>query len=93
MLLLKKVKVWLGIAALAVIGVLTAMLKIRTAEKETAEASLGVAVSANKSNEKVIKSNEVIQEIKDEIATTSDDDVFAELRQYDRNRDSDDLRG
>ena len=84
-------KVKLGILAAVALagGILSAMLSIRTGERDKAIAERDKAIETNKSNEKVIKTKEAIQDAKDEVDHHSDTRVIDELRKYDRSRNKD----
>lgn len=84
-------KVKLGILAAVALagGILSALLSIRTSERDKAITERDRAVETNKSNEKVIETKEAIQDAKDGVDHHSDSRVIDELRQYDRSRNKD----
>lgn len=84
-------KVKLAIVAIVAIagGVLSAMLSIRTSQRDKAITERDKALDANKSNQEVIETNQVVQDAKDEVDHHSDSRVIDELRQYDRSRNKD----
>ena len=89
MTLLTKVK--LAIASIVAIagGVLSAMLSIRTSQRDKAITERDKALDANKSNQEVIETKQVIQDAKDEVDHHSDSSVIIELQKYNRSRNKD----
>ena len=84
-------KVKLAIVAIVAVagGVLSAMLSIRTSQRDKAITERDKALGANKSNQEVIETNQVVQDAKDEVDHYSDSRVIDELRQFDRSRNKD----
>ena len=69
------------------LGILAAVALAGGRDKAIAERDK--AIETNKSNEKVIKTKEAIQDAKDEVDHHSDTRVIDELRKYDRSRNKD----
>lgn len=68
MSLLTKIKAGLALVFFLIIGGLSAMLKIRTNQKEEAEAERDIAESKASSTQKRVEAHEKRQDIEDDIA-------------------------
>lgn len=97
-----KVKVYLGIALVALAGIASAVAAIyknqrdkAVSEKEKAKSDLDKVVEVNKHNEIVNAVEKEISKVSDDVHSMSDSDIDAGMHEYDRarhNKDGDGMR-
>lgn len=81
-----KLKLWTGIAVTFVIGLLAALVKIKSAEKEAAEAKASQYKDTVTENIKTLKVLQDEQKAKESVNSLSNDGVNSLLEQYSRSR-------
>lgn len=84
--MISQIKIYIGIAVTAIVGILFALFRIERAKKETAETVADTYKDAAVENAKVIEEIKQSEKIKIDTAKLTNDDVFIELRKYNRNR-------
>jgi GH18 family chitinase len=84
--MISQVKIYVGIAVTAIVGILFALLRIERVKKEAAETVADTYKDAAVENANVIEEIKQSEKIKMDTAKLTNDDVFSELRKYDRSR-------
>lgn len=97
-----KIKVYLGIALVALAGIASAVAAIyknqrdkAVSEKEKAESDLNKVVEVNKHNETVKTVEKEISKVSDDVHSMADSDIDTGMHEYDRarrNKDGDNMR-
>lgn len=84
--MMSNIKLYLSIAAAAVIGVLYAMFRVQKSEKEATETKLKQVESVANENKNTIEIQHSIEKVRNDVITASNDDLDGMLNEYDRSR-------